>query len=167
MPIYEYQGKHYDLAIDDPAAAKAKILDYLGTQGASKPAPVAPVAPRPAQLGLSNEFDFSPPMGVDAEPAPVVGKEPEPPKRAPYKNRLEMLDDAVNLLEEGADQEKLKQSLQNAGVKFEDVVKHGQKRNSPYFKQQAPMATPAPPRVKAEPAAKLKPHLKLNLLKLP
>jgi hypothetical protein len=156
MPIYEYQGKHYDLAIDDPAAAKAKILDYLGMQGASKPAPVAPVAPRPAQLGLSNEFDFSPPMGVDAEPAPVIGKEPEPPKRAPYKNRLEMLDDAVNLLEEGADQEKLKQSLQNAGVKFEDVVKHGQKRGSPYFKQQAPMATPAPPRAKAEPAGEIK-----------
>jgi hypothetical protein len=74
-----------------------------------------------------------------SKPAPVVAKEPEPPKRAPYKNRLEMLDDAVNLLEEGANQEKLKQSLQSVGVKFEDVIKHGQKRGSPYFKQQAPM----------------------------
>ena len=127
MPIYEYQGKQYDVATDDPSAAKAKILSYLGTQGAPNPAPVsAPAATAP---------EFAPP----APPAPVVAKEPEPPKRAPYKNRLEMLDDAVNLLEEGANQEKLKQSLQSMGVKFEDVIKHGQKRGSPYFKQQAPL----------------------------
>jgi len=113
MPIYEYQGKQYDVATDDPSAAKAKILSYLGAQEAPKPAPVStPAATAP---------EFAP-------PAPVVAKEPEPPKRAPYKNRLEMLDDAVNLLEEGANQEKLKQSLQSIGVKFEDVIKHGQKR---------------------------------------
>lgn len=79
------------------------------------------------------------PAPKPASPAPVVAKEPEPPKRAPYKNRLEMLDDAVNLLEEGANQEKLKQSLQSMGVKFEDVIKHGQQRGSNYFKQQAPL----------------------------
>ena len=141
MPIYEYQGKQYDVATDDPSAAKAKILSYLGAQEAPKPAPVStPAATAP---------EFAP-------PAPVVAKEPEPPKRAPYKNRLEMLDDAVNLLEEGANQEKLKQSLQSIGVKFEDVIKHGQQRGSPYFKQQAPMATPAPPRARAEPAGEIK-----------
>ena len=139
MPIYEYQGKQYDVATDDPSAAKAKILSYLGTQEAPKP---APVAQKPAPSALSSEFNVGLPMGTGAEetkPAPVVTKEPEPPKRAPYKNRLEMLDDAVNLLEEGANQDKLKQSLQSMGVKFEDVVKHGQKRGSPYFKQQAPL----------------------------
>ena len=141
MPIYEYQGKQYDVATDDPSAAKAKILSYLGTQGAPKPTSV------PAPAAAAPEF---------APPAPVVAKEPEPPKRAPYKNRLEMLDDAVNLLEEGANQEKLKQSLQSMGVKFEDVIKHGQQRGSPYFKQQAPMATPAPPRARAEPAGEIK-----------
>ena len=141
MPIYEYQGKQYDVATDDPSAAKAKILSYLGAQEAPKPAPVStPAATAP---------EFAP-------PAPVVAREPEPPKRAPYKNRLEMLDDAVNLLEEGANQEKLKQSLQSMGVKFEDVIKHGQQRGSPYFKQQAPMATPAPPRARAEPAGEIK-----------
>jgi hypothetical protein len=57
-----------------------------------------------------------------------------------------MLDDAVNLLEEGVDREELKQSLQKMGVKFEDVVKHGQKRGSSYFKQQtiAPAPSVAP-----------------------
>ena len=146
MPIYEYQGQQYDIATEDPAAAKAKILNYLGSQGeASAPKPT----PRPAQPVASGDFNFGSPMGTGAEeimaaarPAPampVVGKEPEPPKRAPYKNKLEMLDDAVNLLEEGVDPAKLKQSLQNMGVKFEDVIKHGQQRGSAYFKQQAPL----------------------------
>jgi hypothetical protein len=152
MPIYEYQGKQYDVATDDPSAAKAKILSYLGAQEAPKPAPVStPAATAP---------EFAP-------PAPVVAKEPEPPKRAPYKNRLEMLDDAVNLLEEGANQEKLKQSLQSIGVKFEDVIKHGQKRGSPYFKQQAPMATPAPPRARAEPAGEIKATPETQFLESP
>jgi len=135
MPIYEYQGKQYDIATDDPSAAKAKILGYLGAQEAP---PAAPAAPKPTPS------------------TPVVERVSEPPKRAPYKNRIEMLDDAVNLLEEGADQAKLKQSLQSMGVKFEDVIKHGQQRGSDYFKQQAPMAMPAPPRAAAEPAGEIK-----------
>jgi len=140
MPIYEYQGKQYEIATDDPSAAKAKILSYLGAQEAP---------PTPAAA----------PAAVASKPAPsipVVEKVSEPPKRAPYKNRVEMLDDAVNLLEEGADQEKLKQSLQSIGVKFEDVIKHGQQRGSGYFKQQAPMAVPAPPRARAEPTGEIK-----------
>jgi len=32
MPVYEYQGQHYDLETTDPAAAKAKILNYLGVK---------------------------------------------------------------------------------------------------------------------------------------
>ena len=142
MPIYEYKGQQYDIATDDPAAAKAKILGYLGAQ---EQAP----APKPTQAASTGDFDFGSPMGTGAEeimaaarPAPVVGKEPAPAKRDPYKSRIEMLDDAVNLLEEGADREEMKQSLQQMGVKFEDVVKHGQKRGSSYFKRQAP--TPAP-----------------------
>jgi len=49
MPIYEYKGQQYDIATDDAAAAKAKILGYLGTQGA--PAQPAPEQPKPAQQG--------------------------------------------------------------------------------------------------------------------
>jgi len=32
MPVYEYQGQRYDIATDDHAAAKEKILNYLNTQ---------------------------------------------------------------------------------------------------------------------------------------
>lgn len=39
MPIYEYKGQQYDIATDDAAAAKAKILNYLGTQKAPTPTP--------------------------------------------------------------------------------------------------------------------------------
>ena len=146
MPLYEYQGQQYDIATDDPSAAKAKILSYLGTQ---VPAPASKPTAKPTQAALSGDFDFGSPMGTGSEeimaaaqapaPKPVVGKEPGPAKRDPYKNRVEMLDDAVNLLEEGVDRDEMKQSLQKAGVKWEDVIKHGQQRGSAYFKQQAPM----------------------------
>ena len=128
----------------DPAVIQATVKRMV-TGGQPTP------APKPTQAASSGDFDFNSPMGTGAEaimaaaqPAPSkpVVEKPEPAKPAPYKNRLEMLDDAVNLLEEGADREEMKQSLQKIGVKFEDVVKHGQKRGSSYFKQQAP--TPAP-----------------------
>jgi len=32
MPVYEYQGKHYDLSETDPTAAKTKIQGFLGTE---------------------------------------------------------------------------------------------------------------------------------------
>jgi len=49
MPIYEYKGQQYDVATDDVAAAKSKILGYLEKQSApaeEKPAPAkaAPIA---------------------------------------------------------------------------------------------------------------------------
>lgn len=37
MPIYEYKGQQYDLTETDPAAAKAKILSYLGEQPIAQP----------------------------------------------------------------------------------------------------------------------------------
>ena len=39
MPIYEYQGQQYDIATDDAAAAKAKILGYLEKQTAPAKTP--------------------------------------------------------------------------------------------------------------------------------
>ena len=39
MPIYEYKGQQYDIATDDPAAAKSKILGYLDKQAAPAQAP--------------------------------------------------------------------------------------------------------------------------------
>ena len=39
MPIYEYKGQQYDIATDDPAAAKSKILGYLDKQAAPAQTP--------------------------------------------------------------------------------------------------------------------------------
>ena len=37
MPVYEYQGQHYDLSETDPAAAKAKIMAHLGESTPTAP----------------------------------------------------------------------------------------------------------------------------------
>jgi hypothetical protein len=37
MPVYEYQGKSYDLSETDPVQAKSKIQSYLGEQTSQKP----------------------------------------------------------------------------------------------------------------------------------
>ena len=108
------------------AGAKAYLV---GSEWIVDEAPAQKPAPAPTQSALTSG------VGTGAT-------EPGPPQRAPYKNRIEMLDDAVNLLEEGVDREEMKQSLQKMGVKWEDVVRHGQQRGSGYFKRQAP--TPAP-----------------------
>lgn len=32
MPVYEYQGQHYDIETDDPSVAKSKIFKHLGIE---------------------------------------------------------------------------------------------------------------------------------------
>jgi hypothetical protein len=58
MPIYEYKGQQYDVATDDVAAAKSKILGYLEKQSAPAEEKPAPAAEKPApverKLGLSS-----------------------------------------------------------------------------------------------------------------
>jgi hypothetical protein len=51
MPIYEYKGQQYDIATEDQAAAKAKILSYLEKQGGTSAAPAsaAPAATSTAE----------------------------------------------------------------------------------------------------------------------
>lgn len=160
MPIYEYKGQQYDIATDDPALAKSKILKHLGTQ---EEAPAPTPAPKPESTASS--FDFGNPMGTGSEEimaaaktptAPKVEPKPQAPKPPPYKNRVEMLDDAVNLLEEGVDREEMKQSLQKMGVKWDDVVKHGQQRGSDYFKQQAGATAPVPGPIKPTSSGEIK-----------
>ena len=53
MPIYQYQGKHYDLSETDPAAAKAKIQAYLSTQPPAEPAAAAPFSAKDVGLALA------------------------------------------------------------------------------------------------------------------
>jgi hypothetical protein len=59
MPIYQYEGQHYDIADEDPAVAKTKILAFLGKQAAPTPAPAtttaAPVADDKGRFDANNQ----------------------------------------------------------------------------------------------------------------
>ena len=72
MPIYEYKGLHYDIDTDDAAAAKAKILGFLGSQGqpapAPTPAPVAAPAPAPAPVAAPAPTPVEEPATYDYTP---------------------------------------------------------------------------------------------------
>ena len=65
MPIYEYQGQQYDIATEDRAAAKAKILNYLESQNTLEKT-VAPTAP------VSTERTFGE-AATDVLASPIVG----------------------------------------------------------------------------------------------
>ena len=71
MPIYEYKGQQYNIATDDRAAAKAKILKYLGERApepeAEKPS-AKPTAPEPRP-------DLGSPMGSGFEESLSAPKE--------------------------------------------------------------------------------------------
>lgn len=66
------------------------------------------------------------------KPAPAPVDTSAPPA---YKNRAEAVDDAINLLEEGADQAELKAAFTKMGVTWDEIVARGQQRGSDYFKQ--------------------------------
>ena len=89
----------------------------------------------PPPSGLSGEFAgfadvFAQPA---AEPAAVAPARAQP---KPYRNRQEALNDAVNMLEEGFDQNQVIQSFKGIGVNWNEIIKRGQERSSPYFREQ-------------------------------
>lgn len=52
MPIYEYKGQQYEMATEDKAEAKTRILNYLGKQSAQEPSSApAPEAKTDLTLG--------------------------------------------------------------------------------------------------------------------
>lgn len=88
----------------------------------------------PGGIGLIGKTISGLAAPTPAAPAPSAA--PAPAQAAPYKSRTEALDDAVNLLEEGYDRDKVTQSFSGAGIKWGEIVAHGQARGSDYFKQQ-------------------------------
>jgi hypothetical protein len=144
MPIYEYQGQQYEIETDDQAAAKAKILTYLG-----QPTPAAPVAPVASAAGAPNVFAAKAPP---APPAPEAKAEPKP-----YTSRDEALDDAVNLLEEGVDKDEIRPAFEKMGLKWDEITAHGKKRGSDYFKPQTTTTTKPTEQIgaTAEPSGRL------------
>ena len=141
MPIYEYQGQQYDIETEDHAEAKNKILAHLG-----QAAPIAPVA-----AGAPNLFAAPAPTAAPiVPPAPVAKAEPKP-----YVSRVEALDDAVNLLEEGVDKEELRPAFEKMGLKWDEIIAHGKKRGSEYFKAQPTIAPTVPTGAGAEPSDRI------------
>jgi hypothetical protein len=70
------------------------------------------------------------------EPTPAPTPAPSTTSAPPaYKNRDEAVNDAINLLEEGADREELKAAFIKMGVPWKEIVARGQQRGSDYFKQ--------------------------------
>jgi len=61
MPVYEFQGKHYDLSETDPVAAKAKIQSYLDKTGQEA------VPPKAATEGFGEGLK-APPVAKPTEP---------------------------------------------------------------------------------------------------
>lgn len=86
----------------------------------------------PETAGIASYLAQQTPAPVPATATPTAAPE-EPP---PYKNKQEALDDAVNMLEEGVDKAELISAIQKLGIKWDEIVSHGQKRGSQYFKQQ-------------------------------
>ena len=78
-------------------------------------------------------------------PKPVATPAPQATEQVPYANRLQALDDAVNMLEENAPQQGVRDAFAKIGISWPDIIKHGQSRGSEYFKQQAVPAGIKPP----------------------
>jgi hypothetical protein len=83
--------------------------------------PRAPQASAQAAAGASDLFaDLSQPA-----PAPSAATEP-----APYKNRVEALDDAVNYLDEGRDIAEVAAGFQGIGITQDEILRHAQQRGA-------------------------------------
>ena len=63
MPVYEYQGQHYDISETDPTKAKEKILSHLG-QSETKVEPKAQVSVESAPATYGADIPMQEPMGI-------------------------------------------------------------------------------------------------------
>lgn len=112
------------LAARYPAPKQPGLLDRAASA-------ISSVLPKPVDpMGIAS--------GKPLANEPIAPQAPAPKQRevAPYRNRTEALDDAVNLLEEGADKDVVRSSFEKGGIKFSEIVAHGKKRGSDYFKQE-------------------------------
>lgn len=138
------EGEDIESVVAEIERSEAPVPSAGGGRGDSINPPMAgqqqPVFPRlstpapaPIDYGQAATDMMGTPMA--APPAPVAA--PAPAKPAPYKNRLEALDDAVNLVEEGADFKRVAQSFTQIGIGEGDIIAHGIGRKSPMFQDPA------------------------------
>ena len=95
MPIYEYQGQQYEMAEEDPIAAKNRILAYLGKQKAPTPtpapAPVATTAPilSPEEVTTQAEPTTQPSTGLTEQQKKRLAEETAKYEReVPFLQRI-------------------------------------------------------------------------------
>jgi len=85
---------------------------------------INPRAPQAsAQAASSQDNPFS-----DLMPSPSAQSAPGEP--APYKDRRQALDDAVNYLDEGRDINEVAAGFQAAGITRDEIIQHAQKRGA-------------------------------------
>lgn len=121
-------------------AKEFSLEEALGS--GAQPAPAAP-----------KEFSFEAALGKPVsspQPAPVTNNTEEgmrgyvprrqpilnPNEPRPYKDKAEAIDDAINLLEEGVDKEKIISSFGRMGIPWKEIVARGQERGSGFFQPQ-------------------------------
>ena len=85
-------------------------------------------------------------QGAQAPEQPVKPIVTAPTKPAPYKSKVEALDDAVNLIEEGYNPDEVYAGLEKLGIGKQEIAAHGRKRGSERF-----AAIPAGPQPVATP----------------
>jgi hypothetical protein len=95
---------------------------------ASKPSFVNPIIAKEAENIRRIQQQRVPPKPV-ATPIAAV-------EQPPYKSRQEALDDAVNLLEENQNPERIKSSFEQMGIPWTEIISHGKARNSKAFAPQ-------------------------------
>ena len=95
---------------------------------ASKPSFVNPIIAKEAKNIRRIQQQRVPPKPV-ATPIAAV-------EQPPYKSRQEALDDAVNLLEENQNPERIKSSFEQMGIPWTEIISHGKARNSKAFAPQ-------------------------------
>ena len=87
-------------------------------------------------VGITSTPESQPPAARSiVKPAATAGAQPQR-QPAPYRDRREALDDAVNLVEEGADIGQVSQSMARLGIQRAEIEQHGQQRGSAIFQQQ-------------------------------
>jgi len=122
------------VADEPPRDAGGGRGDSINPPMAGQPQPKFPrLSPSPAPAPIDYGQAATDMMGTPMSAPPAPAAPAAPAKPAPYKNRLEALDDAVNLVEEGADFKRVAQSFTQIGIGEGDIIAHGIGRKSPMF----------------------------------
>lgn len=94
---------------------------------------------------------INPPTADPSAPRPSQPRQPKP-----YVNRLEALDDAVNLVEEGADPAQVSSSFGRLGIQPSEIEQHGMQRGSQAFQRQTISPQDASRAIAAKPSGSIK-----------